>query len=255
LPIHLSQITPQEAARKADCTMLALAEARFFALETPEDTAGVLALGGEEAALFLPNSTNAEAAEIARREAAASGATTLMVRTKLEASLPPPFRRGREILTWKRTPEDGPLPDPKEKLEPAPLSVVEENFERWHTVRVPWEKRVSALVRAPQVFGESLRTNIIHQDGRITAYILYAERGDELLVLDVAVDPKAGVVKAGRPIFQAIYLTFQESNVIAPSIPVDDPMNRVFVAMRYHVARRTQEWFIEIDGGELEKSV
>ena len=253
MPLGLSKITPQEAAREAKCDMLPLVAGEFFAVKH-DRSAGVLAVDGSEAALFLPDGVDAQLLDYVAAEASTRGAARLLARTPLGSALPEPFQPGRELLSWRRTPEDGPLPDPEEKLEPVAFSLVEENFQQWHPSAPAWEKRWESLARAPQVFGGSLHVDAIRQRGAVTAYIVYALRGDDILILDAAVDPDVGVVKAGRPVFQALYLTYQESNVIAPSVPVDDPLNRVFVAMRYHVVGRAMEWFLGLEGGDVEES-
>ena len=253
MPVSLSEIIPQKAAREAKCDLLPLAASKFFAVKYGR-FAGVLAVDGAEAGLFLPGGVDAQLLDYVTTEASTHGAVRLSVRTPLGVALSEPFRPGRELLTWRRTPEDGPLPDPEEKLEPAPFSFVGENFQQWHPSTPAWEKRWESLARAPQVFGESLHVDVIRQKGTITAYIVYALRGNDVLILDAAVDPDVGVVKAGRPVFQALYLTYQESNVTAPSVLVDDPLNRVFVAMRYHVVRRAMEWFLYLEGGDVEES-
>ncbi len=254
MPIHFSEITPQEAVSETGYRILQLSATNYLALKRGKDTVGVLALDGAEAGLFLSGEADRETLELVRSEASSRGAEISSVVTPLGVAAPDRFEQGRELLTWRRTPEDGPLPDPEEKLEPAPLSVVEKNFSRWHSTAPAWSKRQKAILRAPRIFRKSLHLDAIRQTGRITAYILYAVHGNEIVVLDAAVDPEIGVVKAGRPVFQALYLTYQEHNVIAPSFPVDDPMNRVFVAMRYHVVKRCQEWLAKPAGGDIEES-
>ncbi len=240
--MELVRISPEEAARATRCRLLPLAAQGFFALGAPDALSGVLAVDGAEAALFLPGEIEPEVVEAAQTKVLEHRSKLVQAVAPLDAPAPGWLRPGRELLTWQRTPDDGPLPDPEEKLEPAPFSVLEENFGRWHTTPPTWQRRLEVLRRAPGAFGDSLRFRVIRQDGNITAYILYAVSGDDVLVLDAAVDPAIGVVKAGRPPFQALYLTHQDAVVTAPAWSVDDPMNRVMVAMRYHVVARHQEW-------------
>ncbi len=241
LPVELKRISSEEAVRATGCKLLPIAAGDFFSL----GEGIVLALDGADAALFFTTGAGDDVVSTAIEAARSAGAVHLHVVAPLDAPMPESLGKGREILTWQRTPEDGPLPDPAEKLEPAPFAVLEENFARWHIALPPWQRRLEAIERARSVFGDALRFRVIRQDGEITAYILYVISGGDVLVLDAAVDPQVGVVKAGRPPFQALYLTHQDAVVTAPAWSVEDPMNRVMVAMRYHVVARHREWAVE----------
>jgi ribosomal protein S18 acetylase RimI-like enzyme len=155
----------------------------------------------------------------------------------------------RELLMWERSPRQGNLPVPFERLQKAIPAQIIADFHDWHDLPPAWQRRASYLRRAHSLMDGYV---IPAQDGLPVAYLLYhhnlhGRNGREVVhIFDVAVDPRANATEAGRALLQALQLTYMNANLLLVNEPADSKLNRIFAALGFYVVDRQYELVREL---------
>ncbi len=154
------------------------------------------------------------------------------------------WRIERELLTWSRPAEQGPLPIPPELLvEMDPMTLLESGF-GWHDQPVCWQRERVTLSRFPAA---GLRGWTVLRDDRPMGYVLgFSPHDGHMTLADVVVDPAYGIRSAGRPLIQALHLRFQDTTTRLTNEPVDSVLNHLFAALTYRVVLRQHEMILEL---------
>lgn len=155
----------------------------------------------------------------------------------------------RELLMWERSARQGNLPVPYERLQEAVPAHVISDLHHWHDLPPAWQRRASYLRRAHSLM--DART-IPAKDGLPVAYVLYhhnlrGRNGREVVHLfDIAVDPRADVTDAGRPLLQALQLTYMNADLLLVNEPADSKLNRILAALGFYVVDRQYEMVLSL---------
>ncbi len=159
------------------------------------------------------------------------------------------YTEWRELLIWERPARQGALPAPYEKLQPADPAEVIRRYHGWHDLPPVWQRRAAYLLRNAPLMEARV---ILARDGLPVAYALYRrypvaeERRTVVNILDLAVDPAASLLDAGRPILQALQLTHRDADLLLVNEPADSRLNRILVALNFLVTDRQHELVKEL---------
>ncbi len=164
------------------------------------------------------------------------------VALKLYSSLG--WRIERELLVWRRPADQGYLPIPRELLTDANPRELLERCHGWRDQPPCWQRERPTLER---YVARGVKGWAIVRAGRPVAYILaFPPHLDEMLLMDIAVDPDVGIRSAGRPLIQALHLKYPNVTTILHNEPVDSFLNPLFAAMQYRVAARRYEMKLDL---------
>lgn len=148
----------------------------------------------------------------------------------------------RELLTWSLPADADSLPIPQELLlevsPEAPLGY----FEDWHKEPPSWQRERETLRR---LLGHA-HAYTLELDGNSAAYVIVSSRSDGVAILDVGINPEMGVVRAGRPLLQALSRLHPGQTMRILNVPADDPLSRVLAALRFHVTVRQWEMLLPL---------
>ncbi len=148
----------------------------------------------------------------------------------------------RELLTWSLPTDADSLPIPQELLCEAAPDAPLPYFEAWHRESPSWQREPETLRR---MLGRA-RAYTLDLDGNPAAYCIVSARVDGLSILDVGINPEAGVVRAGRPLLQALSRLYPGLAMRILNVPADDPLSRVLAALRFHVSVRQWEMLLPL---------
>jgi len=148
----------------------------------------------------------------------------------------------RELLTWSRPVEQGPLPIPAELLvEMDPLALLDAGF-RWHDQPPCWQREHTTL---GSFAAAGLRGWTLLRNDRPAGYVLgFSPHEGQMTLVDVVVDPAYGIRSAGRPLIQALHLRFLDMTTRLANEPVDSVLNHLFAALTYRVIFRQHEMML-----------
>lgn len=161
------------------------------------------------------------------------------------------FVKLRELLLWERDPRQGPLPLPYERLEEHDPAWLLREFYCWHALPMTWNRRAQSLLDYVEQH-DCIGLTIAAKDGAPVAYVVAAlssrkgsrgpaKRPQKLQILDIAVDPKAEFLDAGRPLVQALQLRYVDALLTVANEPEDSPLNAVLAAFGFRVFDRQYE--------------
>lgn len=166
------------------------------------------------------------------------------------------YQEQRELLSWERDPRQGPLPLPFERLEEADPAQILQNFYHWHKLAMPWQRRAPTLHRYLEhcsalpdgrASANQIGLTIPAKDGAPVAYALVESRSAERLhILDMAVDPNADLLDAGRPLVQALQLRYLDATLCLVNEPADSHLNRIFASFGFRVTARQYELTLDL---------
>ncbi len=193
------------------------------------------------------------------------------------------FQEQRELLIWERDPRQGALPLPYERLEEADPVQILQKFYRWHELTMPWQRRSRNLLKyleqhncigltipakdgAPVAYALARRSSgpamakrknlhtgrrplqIVSTEWRTGASDAPArdESSIRLHILDIAVDPNANLLDAGRPLVQALQLRYADAVLTLTNEPADSRLNPIFASFGFRVAERQYELTLDL---------
>ena len=152
------------------------------------------------------------------------------------------FRIRRELLTWERHPEEGPLPVPPLRAERSAVTSLVQDFDAWHPEPPRWQRELRSL----RPFLKSLDGWALREGGQVAAYALTFERGDELDLVDVGIAPWTTARAVARPLLQSLQLLHMDYLLTLRYLPAGDPLSPVLAALGFHVRRRQYEMRLEL---------
>lgn len=148
----------------------------------------------------------------------------------------------RELLTWTLPVDADPLPIPRELLSEVAAEVPMPYFDAWHKEPPSWQREAATLRK---LLGRAVAYTL-ELDGSFTAYCTVTARVDGLAILDVGINPEVGVMRAGRPLLQALSRLYTGQAMRILNVPADDPLSRVLAALRFHVTVRQWEMLLPL---------
>lgn len=152
------------------------------------------------------------------------------------------FVDSRELLTWSLPADADLLPIPQELLHEVEPEAPFVYFEAWHKEPPSWQREPETLRR---LLGHA-RAYALELDGSPAAYTIASSRSDSVAILDVGINPEMGVVRAGRPLLQALSRLHPDQVIRILNVPADDPLCRVLAALRFHVTVRQWEMLLPL---------
>lgn len=148
----------------------------------------------------------------------------------------------RELLTWSLPADADPLPIPQELLHEVEPEASLAYFEAWHREPPSWQRERETLRRLLR----HARAYALELDGNPAAYAIVSSRSDSTAILDVGINSEMGVVRAGRPLLQALSRLYPGQAMRILNVPADDPLSRVLAALHFHVTVRQWEMLIPL---------
>jgi ribosomal protein S18 acetylase RimI-like enzyme len=166
------------------------------------------------------------------------------------------FETLRELLLWERDPRQGALPLPYERLEESDPAQIVREFHCWHDLRLAWQRRRRSLLNYVAQ-RHCIGLTIPAKDGAPVAYVIAelmarsrpqppGESPMRLQILDIAVDPDADLLDAGRPLVQALQLRYVDALLTFYNEPVDSRLNPIFASFGFRVFDRQYELALEL---------
>ncbi|NOX63266.1 MAG: GNAT family N-acetyltransferase [Chloroflexi bacterium] len=149
------------------------------------------------------------------------------------------WRIERELLVWRRPAEQGYLPIPRELLAPIEPRAFLAISRSWRDQPPCWQREQTAL----EHFADRgmLGWAIVREGRPVAGVLTFPPRHEEMMLMDVAVEPEIGIRSAGRPLIQALHLKFPGVATVLNNEPVDSFLNPLFAAMQYRVIARRYE--------------
>jgi ribosomal protein S18 acetylase RimI-like enzyme len=228
----------------------------LLALEGDESWCGGLAVASE----YRRQGWGRRLMQAIQSKAAEHGARSLLLEVLYGNEAAQQLYRGmgyqfqRELLIWERPARRGTLPVPYERLEPADPRQVIDEYHAWHDLPPCWQRRASFLRRNAL---DMRAFTISAKDGLPVGYVLFQKGQDPktgreyVRIFDVATDPAADVLMAGRPLLQALQIKFMDADLILINEPVDSKLNRVFAALGFYVRDRQYEMRLSLSGSDI----
>ena len=165
------------------------------------------------------------------------------------------FETLRELLLWERDPRQGALPLRMSGCKKAIRRNLHQYY-RWHDLRLIWQRRKRSLLNFVEQ-GKCIGHTIAAKDGAPVAYAIAqltprsrpqppGQPEMRLQILDIAVDPDADLLDAGRPLVQALQLRYVNALLTLFNEPVDSPLNPIFAAFGFRVYDRQYELALDL---------
>ena len=164
------------------------------------------------------------------------------------------FVEQRELLLWERDPRQGALPLPYERLEETDPARILREFYCWHEQPLAWQRSASSLLSHVAQF-DCIGLTIPAKDGAPVAYVVAelmprsrprGELSTRVQILDIAVDPSADLLDAGRPLVQALQLRYVDKTLAITNEPEDSCLNRIFASFGFRVFDRQYEMALNL---------
>lgn len=181
-------------------------------------------------------------------QAAAAGAQRVLLEVisqntparRLYASLG--MHESRELLTWQRAADADALPIPQERLRVVPAADLLTHFGDWHDTPASWQRDERTL----QLMAHRLTGYQLEIRGRPAAYCLIGGGDDTVTIVDVGIDPEAGLLMPGRVLLQALAAHYLGHGLSIMNVPADDPLNRILAALGFLVILRQHEMSLSL---------
>ncbi len=152
------------------------------------------------------------------------------------------FREVRELLCWQRPGDADPLPIPFERLVQVPSQQLLDNFGAWHSQPPCWQRELSSLRK----IAGPLRGYRLDYQARPAGYCIVGGREDAVALVDVGINPEAGLLLPGRLLLQALAAVHLGSSLSITNVPADDQLNRILAALRFLVSLRQIEMVLDL---------
>jgi GNAT superfamily N-acetyltransferase len=152
------------------------------------------------------------------------------------------FREVRELLSWQRPAGADPLPIPYERLLPASCQELLDHFEAWHDQPACWQRDLTSLRK---MVGP-LKGYRLDYQGWQAAYCIIGGSDDAVALVDVGINPEAGLLMPGRLLLQAVAALHLGSSLSIMNVPADDQLNRILAALRFLVSVRQIEMVLDL---------
>ena len=152
------------------------------------------------------------------------------------------FREVRELLCWQRPAAADPLPIPFERLIRVPCQDLLDNFEAWHDQPPCWQRELTSLRK----IAGPLTGYRLDYEGRPAGYCIVGAHADAVALVDVGINPEAGLLMPGRLLLQALAATHLGSSLSITNVPADDQLNRILAALRFLVTLRQIEMVLDL---------
>jgi GNAT superfamily N-acetyltransferase len=152
------------------------------------------------------------------------------------------FREVRELLCWQRPGTADPLPIPFERLIYAPCQDLLDNFEAWHGQPPCWQRELASLRK----IAGPLKGYRLDYEGRPAGYCIVGGHEDAVALVDVGINPEAGLLMPGRLLLQALAAIHLGSSISITNVPADDQLSRILAALRFLVTLRQIEMVLDL---------
>jgi ribosomal protein S18 acetylase RimI-like enzyme len=164
------------------------------------------------------------------------------------------FRPRRELLTWRKTTDEDPLPIPRRRLAPADPSALYDLVSSWHDQPPCWQREIESLkklggamrgYRLPADGAEPARRglNFLRRDTESsTAGCCLVSGSDQgIAIMAVGIRPSSDVLSEGAALLQALSALHQGQALSVLNVPADDRLCRILAALRFMVTMRQYE--------------
>jgi GNAT superfamily N-acetyltransferase len=152
------------------------------------------------------------------------------------------FREVRELLCWQRPATADPLPIPIERLVQMSPQDLLDSFAAWHDQPPCWQRELATLRK----LAGPLTGYRLDYEGRPAGYCIVGGHEDSIALVDVGINPDAGLLMPGRLLLQALAAIHLGSSFSITNVPADDQLNRILAALRFLVALRQIEMLLDL---------
>lgn len=147
------------------------------------------------------------------------------------------FTPCRELLSWQRPADADPLPIPPERLTPVAADAALADCDRWRSDSPCWQRAPATLRKML----DRLKGYRLDWRGAPTACCLVSGNEDGLVLMDIAADPRTGLLLPGRILIQALAALHFGQALSIMNVPADDPLCRILAALGFLVRVRQVE--------------
>jgi ribosomal protein S18 acetylase RimI-like enzyme len=164
------------------------------------------------------------------------------------------FRPRRELLTWRRSTDEDPVPIPRRRLVPANPGALYDDLASWQDQPPCWQREIGSLKK----LGGVMRGYRLPGDGADPAHrgisLLLRSRespmagcclvsGSEqgLSIMAVGIRPTSDALSNGTALLQALSALHRNQTLSVLNVPADDRLCRILAALRFTVTMRQYE--------------
>jgi ribosomal protein S18 acetylase RimI-like enzyme len=164
------------------------------------------------------------------------------------------FRPHRELLTWRRTGDEEPLPIPRERLAPADPGKLYGALASWQDQPPCWQHEIESLkklagsfkgYRLPGDGSDSSQTawdRLLQGKGVETSGCCLVSASDQgVSITAAAIRPGSDLLSHGRMLFQALSAAYLGQPLSMLNVPADSLLCRALAALRFRVTMRQFE--------------
>ena len=148
----------------------------------------------------------------------------------------------RELLTWRRSATAEPLPIPLERLTPVAPEVLLGYADGWRDQAPCWQRETGTLRK----MADQLKGYRLDWRDEPTAYCVLNDREDTVTLVDIGLNPDAGLLMPGRLLLQALAALYVDRPVSIINVPADDSLNRILAALGFLVTVRQLEMVLDL---------
>jgi ribosomal protein S18 acetylase RimI-like enzyme len=152
------------------------------------------------------------------------------------------FREVRELLTWRRPADADPLPLPVERLVSVHPQDLLDNFDAWHDQPACWQRDIISLRK----MSDPLMGCRLDYKDQPAGYCILGGSDEAVALVDVGINPDAGLLMPGRLLLQAVAAQHYGSSMSIMNVPADDSLSRILAALRFLVTLRQIEMVMEL---------
>jgi GNAT superfamily N-acetyltransferase len=152
------------------------------------------------------------------------------------------FSERRELLTWQRPATADPLPVPAERLSPVLAPDLLLYFHGWHDQPPSWQRDYTSVSKMASM----LRGYQLDGQDEPAGYCIVGGSEDSVALVDVGINPDAGLLMPGRLMLQALAGLNLGRSISIMNVPADDALSRVLAGLRFLVTLRQVEMVIQL---------
>jgi ribosomal protein S18 acetylase RimI-like enzyme len=152
------------------------------------------------------------------------------------------FREARELLSWRRPADADPLPIPLERLVSIHPQDLLDDFDVWHDQPACWQRDIISLRK----MADPLAGYRLDYKDEPAGYCILGGSEDAVALVDVGINPNAGLLMPGRLLLQAVAAMHYGSSMSILNVPADDALSRILAALRFLVTLRQIEMVLEL---------
>ena len=169
------------------------------------------------------------------------------------------FRPWRELLAWRRSNDEDPLPIPRERLVPAAPGELYGALAAWQDQPPSWQREIDSLKRlggdligyrllgdGPDPSRRAWSSLLQGEGSRASGCCLVNGSGQGVSIMAVGIRPGSDALSNGRMLLQALAAAYLGQSLSLLNVPADSVLCRVLAALRFRVGMRQLEMVVTL---------